>query len=222
MIAAPTSSVFVQRLGNKIIVASGLVVVALCLLLFVTLTATSSTLHVIVVVALMALGMGNVMAPATDSIMGSLPIARAGVGSAVNDTTRQMGGAVGVALLGSLLASRYSSRMVHLLGGVIPAQVLAQVKGGIGQAVAAIAQNPQAKPFSAQVRAAADSSFISGFHLAAVVAAAVIAIAAAGVVIWLPARARPADPSGRAVPIEQPQDQSGHRGDGEIAEPLGA
>jgi Na+/melibiose symporter-like transporter len=207
MISAPLSSVFVQRVGNKIVVASGLLLVALCLLVFLTLNAASSTLHVIVVVALMALGMGNVMAPATDSIMGSLPRAKAGVGSAVNDTTRQMGGAVGVALLGSLLASRYSSRMMHLLGGVLPASLLTQVKEGIGQAVGAVAQNPQAKPFAARITSAADSSFISGFHLAAVVAAMVIGVAAAAVVIWLPARARPADPSDLAVPIEEPADE---------------
>jgi EmrB/QacA subfamily drug resistance transporter len=190
MVTAPLSSVFVQRLGNKIVVASGLIVMVLCLLLFLTLTATSSTFHVIVVAALLAIGMGNVMAPATDSIMGSLPPARAGVGSAVNDTTRQMGGAVGVAVLGSLLASRFSSRMVHLLGGLVPGAVLAQVKGGVGQALGAIVQNPQAKPFAARIASAADSSFMSGFHLAAVVAAVVIGVAAAAVLIWLPARAR--------------------------------
>ncbi len=189
MIFAPLSSLLVQRLGNKIVVAGGLVIVAVCLLLFLTLTATSSTWHVVVVVALLAVGMGNVMAPATDSIMGSLPRAKAGVGSAVNDTTRQVGGAVGVAVLGSLLASRYAVRVVHLLSGVAPPALLAEVKQGIGQAVA-VAQSPQAKPLAARITRAADASFISGFHLAAVVAAIVISVAALGVVIWLPARAR--------------------------------
>jgi EmrB/QacA subfamily drug resistance transporter len=222
MVTAPLSNVFVQRWGNKIVVAGGLIVVAACLMLFLTLDATSSTLHVIVVVTAMAIGMGNVMAPATDSIMGSLPRARAGVGSAVNDTTRQFGGAVGVAMLGSLLASRYSSRMVHLLSGVIPGSLLAQVKGGIGQAVGAIAQNPQAKPFAAMIRAAADNSFVSGFHLAALVAAAVIAVAAAGVVIWLPARAEPADPSAQAAPVGPLEHPSEAGEEGEIVEPLGA
>jgi EmrB/QacA subfamily drug resistance transporter len=222
MVTAPLSSLFVQRWGNKIVVSGGLIVVAGCLLMFLTLTATSSALHVIVVVTAMAIGMGNVMAPATDSIMGSLPKARAGVGSAVNDTTRQFGGAVGVAMLGSLLASRYSSRMVHLLGGVLPRPLLAQVKGGIGQAVAAIAQNSQAKPFAGRIRAAADSSFISGFHLAAVVAAGVIAVAATAVLIWLPARARSADPSEQSPPQSGPIDSPAVGAEGEVIEPLGA
>ena len=58
-----------------------------------------------------ASGMGLAMAPATDSIMGSLPREKAGVGSAVNDTTREVGGALGVAILGSILAASYSSTM---------------------------------------------------------------------------------------------------------------
>ena len=59
----------------------------------------------------MAIGMGLVMAPATESIMGSLPRAKAGVGSAMNDTTRQVGGALGVAVVGSVMLSVYSGRV---------------------------------------------------------------------------------------------------------------
>jgi EmrB/QacA subfamily drug resistance transporter len=189
LVLAPLSSVFVGRFGNKLVVASGLLIVALTMMLLATLNATSSTPHVVIVVALLAVGMGNVMAPATDSIMGSLPRAKAGVGSAVNDTTRQMGGAIGVALLGSLLASRFSSKMVHLLGGVLPASVLAQSKTGISQAFGEAALDPAAHPYANQIVAAAKSSFVSGFHLAVVVAAVVILVAAAAVLVWLPSRA---------------------------------
>ena len=59
----------------------------------------------------MAIGMGLVMAPATESIMGSLPRAKAGVGSAMNDTTRQVGGALGVAVVGSVMLSVYGGRV---------------------------------------------------------------------------------------------------------------
>ncbi|HEY2300411.1 MAG TPA: DHA2 family efflux MFS transporter permease subunit [Acidimicrobiales bacterium] len=189
LVLAPFSSVLVARFGNKLVVAGGLLIVAVCLLLLTTLDAHSSTPHVVIVVALLAVGMGNVMAPATDSIMGSLPRAKAGVGSAVNDTTRQMGGAVGVALLGSLVASQFSSRMFHLLRGVVPASVLAQVTTGISQAVGEAAQDPAARPFATQIANAAKTSFVSGFHLAAVVAAVIILVAATAVMVWLPARA---------------------------------
>jgi EmrB/QacA subfamily drug resistance transporter len=201
LIAAPLSSVFVARLGNKIVVASGLLVVGLCLLLLTTLNAHSSTLHVVVVVALLAVGMGNVMAPATDSIMGSLPLAKAGVGSAVNDTDRQFGGAVGVAVLGSLAVSRFNAEMTRLLGAVLPPSLLAEVRAGIAQAVGATSTDPAAKPYSGQIVNAAKAAFVSGFHLAAVVAAIVVLIAAAAVVIWLPARAAQEEP----VPVDRPE-----------------
>ena len=171
------------------------------MVLLTTLDVDSSTPHVVIVVALLAVGMGNVMAPATDSIMGSLPRAKAGVGSAVNDTTRQMGGAVGVALLGSLMASRFSSEMVHQLSGIVPASVLGVAKTGISQALGSATQDPAAQPYSSQIIAAAKNSYVSGFHLAVVVAAVVILIAAAGVMIWLPARATDAEPAPAEAPV---------------------
>jgi hypothetical protein len=63
------------------------------------------------VLVTMGLGMGLAMAPATDSVMGSLPLEKASVGSAMNDTTRMIGGALGVAVLGSILHSGYESRI---------------------------------------------------------------------------------------------------------------
>jgi EmrB/QacA subfamily drug resistance transporter len=194
MVVASSSSFFVQRAGNKIVVATGLTLVTLSLLLFATLTPHSSALHVIGVTIVLGLGMGNVMAPATDSIMGSLPRAKAGVGSAVNDTTRQMGGAVGVAVLGSILASRYSSHVDSLLGGRVPGEVLSGVRDNVGQAIGFAHGSPAAEPFRGQLVDAAKESFVSGRHVAVFLAAAVAALAAIGVVLWLPARARDEEP----------------------------
>jgi predicted MFS family arabinose efflux permease len=158
--------------------------------LLVTLDVNSSVLHVIAVTVVLGLGMGNIMAPATDSIMGSLPRAKAGVGSAVNDTTRQMGGAVGVAVLGSLLASRYSSSISDKLGGILPHRLFDLVDNNVGQAVSVAHQSPAAHPFTAQIVDAASSSFVQGLHLAFTVAAGVTAIAAVVVFRYLPARHR--------------------------------
>ena len=77
---------------------------------------------------ILAAGMGLVMAPATDSVMGSLPLAKAGVGSAVNDTTRQVGGALGVAIIGSVVSSVYGSKIADFFAGT-PAPKAA-VEGG--------------------------------------------------------------------------------------------
>ena len=94
-----------------------------------------SAVRVIAVTVLMGVGMANVMAPATESIMGSLPRAKAGVGSAVNDTTRQVGGAVGVAVLGSILASAFRPKVGDLLRGTVPGSLLAKVEDSLGSAL---------------------------------------------------------------------------------------
>ena len=117
MIVAPLSARFVARLGAKIVVTTGMTLMAGGLLLSTGLTASSSYGSVAWRMVMMATGMALTMAPATDSIMGSLPLAKAGVGSAVNDTTRQIGGAVGVAVIGSVFSSIYSSEVADSIAG---------------------------------------------------------------------------------------------------------
>ena len=86
-------------------------------------------------------GLGLVMAPATEAIMGSLPAEKAGVGSAVNDTTRELGGTLGVAILGSLFASAYGAKLVDLLSGTpLPPEALAAAKESVGAAVRVTAE----------------------------------------------------------------------------------
>jgi EmrB/QacA subfamily drug resistance transporter len=189
MVAAPMSTRWVHRFGNKAVVATGMSIVALSLLSITTLDASSSTLSVIIVTVVLGLGMANIMAPATESIMGSLPKEKAGVGSAVNDTTRQVGGAVGVALLGSILSSRFGAQMDSTLGGSVPAAVIDRARDSIGAALGAVRDVPAARPFAGDIVDAAHHSFITGFHTAAVVAAGILVIAVIGVLRWLPARA---------------------------------
>jgi len=199
MICAPLSNVWVQKFGNKRVVATGLLIVSASLLLFATFQPDSGVLVIIGITALMGAGMANVMAPCTDSIMGSLPRSKAGVGSAVNDTTRQMGGAVGVAVFGSLMASHFTSSFSDRLAGKIPAPLFAQVKDNVGQA-AGIARNaPAAKPYAAQIIKAAGESFVGGLHTTGIVAACITLIAAIGVALFLPARARDVDAAGSPV-----------------------
>lgn len=189
MIFAPLSSGFVTKVGNKVIVAVGLSLVTVALVLFSTFQPSVSALHVIGVTMLMGVGMANVMAPCTDSIMGSLPRAKAGVGSAVNDTTRQMGGAIGVAVFGSLMASHFTSSVGDALRGVVPAQVLTQIGDNVGQAVGVAHESPAAKQYAPQILAASKEAFTGGLHIVGFVAAGVTLIAAIGVAIFLPSRA---------------------------------
>jgi hypothetical protein len=114
MIVAPMSARIVERQGTKRVVTAGLVLVATGLTLLSTIAPDSPYPLVISYFIVMAIGMGMTMAPATEAVMGSLPRAKAGVGSAINDTTRQVGGALGVAVIGSVVTSVYARQIGDL------------------------------------------------------------------------------------------------------------
>jgi hypothetical protein len=109
------------------------------------------------------------------------------VGSAVNDTTRQIGGAFGVAVLGSLLASRYSGHVTQILGKDAP--ILPAVRNNIAAAHGFAAKNLQAVPgLQHHIVDASNRAFVSGFHYAALVGLVVILTTAAAVLRYLPSR----------------------------------
>jgi EmrB/QacA subfamily drug resistance transporter len=192
MIVAPSSARFVEWVGTKIVVASGLAITALSLLSFTTLPAQNISYPADVLwrLILLSVGMGLVMAPATESIMGSLPRAKAGVGSAVNDTTRQVGGALGVAEIGSVMTSTYGSDVAHSIAtsGVHanPADV-ASAKQGLGFALQLAGKAPAA--LQSRLVADARDAFVNGMHHAVVVGAVAAGLGAVIVAKWLPARA---------------------------------
>jgi hypothetical protein len=188
MVIAPLTHSFVQRLGAKVVVATGLTLFISGLLLATGLNEFADYGDMVWRIVIMASGMALIMAPATDSIMGSLPLARAGVGSAVNDTTRQVGGAVGVAVVGSVYASIYAAKVVDGLSakGANPALISA-AKESIGAGLAAAVR--AGGSFVSVVK----SSFVDGFHAGLFVGAGVLVVALAAVVLWLPARARAED-----------------------------
>ena len=187
MVVAPMSARFVERLGTKPIVLIGLSLVITGLLLLSTIASDSPYPVVIGFFMVMAAGMGMTMAPATEAVMGSLPRAKAGIGSAINDTTRQVGGALGVAVIGTIVSSVYSARIVDLGGvfGLSGAEV-AQAESSLG-AAQGLAQGlgDQAGAFAG---AAADG-FVDALSVGLRVAA--LAVAVAFVVAWtfLPTRA---------------------------------
>src|SRR5204863_572929 len=148
MIFAPLSTRWVHKFGNKAVVATGLFILAAALMLMATFQIDTTGWWVIAVTALSAFGMAHVVAPATESIMGSLPRAKAGVGSAMNDTTRQVGGAVGVALLGSILASAFRPKVQDLLHGHVPGSLLARIEDSLGSALGVARNDARAKPFT--------------------------------------------------------------------------
>jgi EmrB/QacA subfamily drug resistance transporter len=185
MIGAPRAPRLVERHGTKLVVCGGLAIVLLSLAFYGCDTVMSNVWMGGFVRALFGLGIGLTTAPATEAIMGSLPPGRAGVGSAVNDTTRQTGGALGVAILGSLFAFRYHS-VVGDATAVAPGAREA-VRDSIGKALAAASRLPSSE--SGPVKALADHAALTGMRLAYLVAVGFVVVSM--VVCWryLPARA---------------------------------
>jgi MFS family permease len=191
--AAPISARIVERFGTKRVVTGGLLVAAGALAVLAMIDDGSGYGRVALAISLLGMGMGTAMAPATDSIMGSLPLAKAGVGSAMNDTTRQVGGALGVAILGSVLASAYSSEMEPLVAAVpLSGEAAGAATDSIGGALSVAAQLGDA---AAPIVEAAKSAFINGMQTALWVAVGFALAGTAVTWIFLPARARDSQPS---------------------------
>jgi hypothetical protein len=173
-------------------VVTGMLVFASGLVVASTSTVTSGYPRVMVAMLLMGTGMGLSVAPATESIMGSLPLHQAGVGSAVNDTSREVGGALGVAIVGSMLSSLYASDLNRRL----PANVPTQVRDAADQSVGAALQvSAQLGRVGAPLAGAARESFVYAMSRASLVTAAVAVVGALLAWRFLPARATQADTS---------------------------
>ena len=189
MLVAPQSPKLAERFGTKIVVTLGLVLVACGLGALVFVEPSSGYRPVFISFVILACGMALTMAPSTESIMGSLPRAKAGVGSAVNDTTRQVGGALGVAVIGSVYSSVYVDQMTKALAGndAVPVGVAAKVSDSIGGALA-VAKTIGGEP-AQMISAASKEAFVQGMHHGVVVGAAVALLGAAVALLFLPARA---------------------------------
>jgi EmrB/QacA subfamily drug resistance transporter len=192
---SPVAMMLMRRAGTKLVVAAGMSLMSAGFVIAATAIGTSTPYWgwVIIAMALMASGMGLVTGPATDAIMGALPAGKSGAGSAVNDTTREVGGTLGVAILGSALNSAYGARV---LSGLTALGAPAAAGHLAGQSV--IAGMNVAAAFPAPLRGAAASAvrsaFLVGVHRGSLVAAGTTLAAAVLALALLPSRAAaPAD-----------------------------
>jgi DHA2 family multidrug resistance protein-like MFS transporter len=180
MIFAPRSAAMVKRFGPKLVSTVGLLLVAVGLAGWIFIDAATPIWVVGALFFLMGVGMANVMPSATESIMAVLPREKAGVGSAVSNTIRQVGGALGVAALGSVLSSVYRDDMA---GQPAAAKESISAAYGVaehaGAAAPALIQN-------------ANSAFIGAMHIASVGSAAIAVLGALVALAFLPGK-RPAE-----------------------------
>jgi MFS family permease len=192
MVVSPSSARMVERFGARRVVTFGLSAVAFGMVLMSTMGVHTPYWQFLIALLVLSLGMGSVMPPCTALIMSSLPLGKAGVGSAVNDTTRELGGALGVGVLGSILASVYASHVHDALPGA-PAELVSAASASLGAAL-----HVTGVPGLAE---AAKQAFIDGLGVATLVGAVVAASGALLAYRFLPAAHHLADQQDETHPV---------------------
>ncbi len=185
LIVAPLTPRLSARFGANRVVAFGMGLIVVGFLMFLRLDLDTSYLYVLACVFPLVSGVALTMSPMTAAIMSAVPARRAGAGSAMNDATRELGAALGVAVLGSVAASQYSSHLEPFLRGLTPGQ-RADAGASLAGALHTAAELPGA--LGRAFAAAADHAFVSGIHVASIAGAALAAIAAVLVWRYLPHR----------------------------------
>ena len=200
IVFAPLSSMLVVRFGTKRVTTLGMLLFSAGLAIAATVTTSTGYGRLGIALLLMGAGMGLAGAPATESIMGSLPPERANIGSAVNDTTRELGGALGVAIVGSIMSSLYATQLSDRLPDDVPARVAAAARESLGAAVQVSGR--------LDIADAAREAFVHAMSRASIVAALVAALGAFIAWRYLPARgveqhgeAEAAAPDGVLAPV---------------------
>lgn len=176
--ASPRSAVLAARYGATPVMAAGLGVVAGGFLILSTITSDTPYAVLAVAFAVLGAGMGVTAAPATGEIMSAVPLSKAGVGSAVNDTTRELGGALGIAILGSIANSAYRGA-INLHGLGLGAGARGEAEESIGSA-AHVAGNAAR---SGLVRDRAADAFADAFHLTSLVSIGIVVVAAIAILL---------------------------------------
>ncbi len=206
LVAAPLSSLAVKAVGTTPVVVVGMALIAGGLALLSRTTVAGGYGDALPALMLVGLGAGLSFAPCTDSVMGALPPARTGVGAATNGAAIQTGGALGVAVLGSLLSTRYVHRLAPVLAGhAMPRSVYEAITGSLGGALEVAARTSGA--LGTELAAFARGAFVSGMDLAVGVGALVAlagALFALGALPRRPAAVEAAPPTRHRVAPGRP------------------
>ncbi len=181
---SPRSAGLAEAIGptRVIAVGFGFIVAGLALMSFVA--ADTSYLVIAIALVLLGIGMGITVAPGTGSIMAAVPLNKAGVGSAVNDTTREVGGALGIAVLGSIANSAYRTEIDDAVLRTLPAEAADAAGESVGAAAQVAAQLPP--EIGMTLAAESKDAFTTAFNTALGSGAVVAAVA--GLVVWFVGR----------------------------------
>jgi EmrB/QacA subfamily drug resistance transporter len=205
IVTAPNAGRYAQRHGSRGPMSLGLVLAGTGLFLFAFLTDSTPYPLMVPVMIMMGLGMGMTMAPMTAAVMNAVGPQRAGLGSAMTNTSREVGGVFGIALLGTILTTRLKSSLTSgLVGlGLSHPQALAleqsashgTLEPGLLRSLPAAARGPVVSAFN--------NAFLSGFHVAVIVAGCVMIVAAFAAFRFIPSGAHGADAAHVAAQEEE-------------------
>jgi len=187
VVIAPASALLVRTIGTKLTMAAGLALIAAGLWQISGATVTTTFAGTVVGMVLLGAGAGLAIPTATGSVIGSVPESDSGVASATNTTAIQLGGALGVAVVGSLLATRYQDTMTAALAGQhLPHTAMTAIHSSLGGALAVAARAGGA---AGQLLALlARTAFVNGMDLGLLTGAVVAIAGCLLVLVWLPAR----------------------------------
>ncbi len=205
VLVSPRSATLGERFGPGTIMAAGFGFIVAGMAVMSTIDRGSNYLMIALGLVLLGAGMGITIAPATGSIMSAVPLNKAGVGSAVNDTTREVGGALGIAVLGSIANSSYRNSIDESALAALPPEAADVVEESIGGAVLVAAQAPS-PDLAARLVDVAQSAFEAATSTTFLSAAGVAAIAGTAVYVvgrgYRPEHVAAPIPGGEAVEPE--------------------
>jgi hypothetical protein len=182
ILVSPFVPNIVKKLGTRWTVSSGLALVSIAFVVMSQWPTVPDYGNIIGGMAIMMVGMALTMTPATTMMMSAVPRNRAGMGSAMNDTTRELGGALGIAVLGSVLGSVYSEQIIDGIGR-LPVEVREVAENSLAGALT-IAK--MLGPAGDDIAGAAKEAWMNGLSEAMLIAAGIVAVAAVVSAIWLP------------------------------------
>jgi EmrB/QacA subfamily drug resistance transporter len=184
VVLGATMHLILPRVGLRLAVSVGLLLIAVGLFSMRYLGVDSSYIQLVWPFLVTSAGIGLCVAPTTSAIMNAAPTEKQGVASAVNDTTREVGAAIGIAVAGSVLAAQYTNALSPNLGALPE-----QVRGPALQSLAsALEIAKQMGPQGSGLTKLAEGAFLDAMDLSLVVVSAVVAVAAVFVAIWAPGR----------------------------------
>jgi hypothetical protein len=208
IIVSPRSADLAAKLGVRRVVTIGMAILIAGLLMFSLAGVDTDYWYIALVLVIMAAGVGMTMPSLSSGIVQSVPMNKAGVGSAVNDTTREVGGAIGIALVGSIVTSVYRSQLSPTLDA-LPPELADVARDNVGKALAVAegAADTIGPDAAAQLTHDVRQAFVDGAHVGLRIAAAFVA--AAAVVIFVRLGKDPGSVAPERV-VEGAGAQSGH------------